>query len=82
MLQVKARRINMRQRAKLLHGNSQDVIDANINSLKNSGYSHAHATHFALRHANKKHGAKAKKIAAKVIKKSDQVTIKSGGPNA
>ena len=74
--------LKMKIKTNLLKGNSQDIIDTNIHSLKNAGYSHAHATHFALRHANKKHDAQAKKIAVKVTKKTDKVVITPGGPNA
>jgi hypothetical protein len=56
--------------AKLLKGKSQDIIDANIRTLKDNGYSHARATRCALCHANKKHDHKAKQVAAKVSKQA------------
>lgn len=62
--------------AKLLKGKHQDVIDANIQMLKNAGYSHGRATRCALCHANKNHDTHAKSIAKKIIKRNDQVTIK------
>jgi hypothetical protein len=62
--------------AKMLKGNSQDVIDANIRMLKDSGYSHSRATRCALCHANKKHSKHEKGITAKITKKNSQVTIK------
>jgi hypothetical protein len=42
-------------RKPLLKGKSQDVINANVKTLKDAGYSHARATRCALCHANKKH---------------------------
>ena len=63
-------------RGKLLKGKSQDIIDANIQTLKNAGYEHNRAVRCALCHANKNHAAKAKKIAAKVTKQESQVKIK------
>lgn len=62
--------------AKMLKGNSQDIIDANIRMLKDKGYSHGRATRCALCHANKKHDTHVKSIASKVLKKTKQVTIK------
>lgn len=62
--------------AKLLKGKTQDVINANIQMLKDSGYSHSRATRCALCHANKKHDKTAKRIASKVTKNNPQVTIK------
>lgn len=61
---------------KMLKGNSQDIIDANIRMLKDGGYSHTRATRCALCHANKKHDKHAKNIASKVTKNNSQVTIK------
>lgn len=59
----------------LLKGKSPDVISANIQTLKNAGYSHARATRCAMCHANKKHDSHAKKVAAKVAK-PDPVGVK------
>lgn len=39
-------------RVKLLKGNSPDIVNSNITSLKNAGLSHPHATHLALKVAN------------------------------
>ncbi len=63
---------------KLLKGNSPDIVDANVRMLKDGGLSHAHATHLALKHANKKHDTAAKKIAAKVAK-SETMHVKIKG---
>ena len=65
-------------RPKLLKGKSQDVIDANIQMLKNAGYEHNRAVRCALCHANKKHAEHAKRVAAKVVKK-DSTTMKIKG---
>lgn len=43
---------------KMLKGNSPDVINSNIQMLKDNGYSHARATRCAMCHANKKHSHK------------------------
>lgn len=40
-------------RVKLLKGSSHDIVGANVKSLKDAGYSHKHAMHFALKHAAK-----------------------------
>jgi hypothetical protein len=56
----------------LLKGNSHDIISTNIKSLKEAGYSHKHATHLSLRHSK----SSTKGIASKVIKKSNNVTVK------
>lgn len=70
-------------RKNLLKGNTPDIINANVNTLKNAGYSHASATRCAMCHANKKHASQAKSIAAKVSKKEPNlVKIKPGGSNA
>jgi hypothetical protein len=69
-------------RAKLLHGKSSDIIDANIMSLKNTGLSHAHATHLALKHSNKNHVKKAASIAMKAAKPTTKMVIKPGGYDA
>lgn len=65
--------------AKLLKGNRPDIIDSNIKTLKNAGYSHNSAVRCAMCHANKKHAKHAKQIAKKVTKKNDQVQLKSAG---
>jgi hypothetical protein len=63
--------------AKMLKGKSHDIINANIQMLKDNGYSHSRATRCALCHANKKHDKHAKKVAAKVAKQGPpQVTVK------
>lgn len=59
----------------LLKGKSQDIIDANIRTLKDAGYEHNRAVRCALCHANKKHDHKAKIVAAKVAKK-DPMMVK------
>ena len=60
-------------KVKLLKGDSSDIVNSNINSLKEAGYSHNHATHFAMRHAKKK----TKKIVAKMANMgSEQVKLK------
>lgn len=69
-------------RAKLLHGKTQDIIDANIGMLKNAGYEHSRAVRCALCHANKNHAAHAKKVAAKAAKQTDRMVLKPGGRNA
>lgn len=56
------------EKVKLLKGNSPDIVSANVTKLKEAGYSHNHATHFALRHASKR-SAKAAKRAAKAVSK-------------
>lgn len=68
----------------LLKGNRPDIIDANIKTLKDAGYAHHRAVGTALRHSNKKFGAKAKMISAKVAMKDPMVVkIKdSGGSDA
>lgn len=60
-------------RKNLLKGNRPDVISANVSTLKNAGYSHASALRCAMCHANKKHDKHAKKMSAKVSKKSPAV---------
>lgn len=60
----------MKKPNNLLKGKHVDVINTNINTLKNAGYSHASATRCAMCHANKNHLGAAKKIAAKVIQKA------------
>lgn len=68
---------------KLLVGNRPDVISANVNTLKNAGYSAASAMRCAMCHANKKHGKHANKVAAKVSKKEPtKVKVKPGGRDA
>lgn len=63
----------------LLKGNRPDIIDANIKTLKNAGYSHASATRCAMCHANSKHPAHSKKVAKKVSKRSPVgVSVKPG----
>lgn len=62
--------------AKLLKGKGQDIIDANVRTLKESGYSHARALRCALCHANKKHGHDAKRVASKVVAKEHPDTMK------
>ena len=61
---------------KMLNGKTQDVINANIQMLKDGGYSHSRATRCALCHANKKHDKDTKRIASKAVKNSKQVIIK------
>jgi hypothetical protein len=61
---------------KMLKGNHPDVINANIQMLKDAGYSHGRATRCALCHANKKHEKHAKSIASKVTKNNPQVKMK------
>lgn len=65
----------MKPKITLLKGKHQDIVDANITSLKNAGYSHAHATHLSLKHSHKNHDKKAKSIAKKVTKKSDKLIV-------
>lgn len=60
---------------KLLKGKTQDVIDANIRTLKDSGYEHGRAVRTALCCANKNHKHDAKRIAKKVVKKSDKLVV-------
>lgn len=60
----------------LLKGKSPDIINANINTLKNAGYSHSRATRCAMCHANKKHDKHSKSIAAKVTKTEAGVKVK------
>jgi hypothetical protein len=69
------RKANMRKpKVKMLKGSGSDVVDLNINALKSAGYSHKHATHFALRHANKKNSAKKlKTVGEKVATKNDSM---------
>lgn len=70
-------------KVKLLKGSHPDVVSANVNSLKSAGMSHNQAMHLSMKHASKKHGAKAKSIAKKVSKKSDMMSMKMvGGYNA
>jgi hypothetical protein len=57
----------------LLKGKSPDIINANVKTLKDNGYSHSRALRCALCHANKKHGHKAKQVASKVTKKSPEM---------
>ena len=66
-------------KVKLLKGNSPDIVSSNINSLKENGHSHQHATHLALKHSSKHTASKMKKIKSKVIKKMDQVKVGEGG---
>lgn len=54
---------------KMLKGASNDVIDANVRMLKDSGYEHNRAVRCALCYANKKHSKHIKKVASKVVKK-------------
>lgn len=63
----------------LLKGSHPDIVNANITTLKNAGYEHSRAVGTALRHANKKHGSKVKKITAAVTKK-EPVQVKVKGP--
>jgi cytochrome c553 len=63
----------------LLKGKSADVINANIQMLKNAGYSQARATRCAMCHANKKHSSHAKSIAKKVAKRESGMKIKVRG---
>jgi hypothetical protein len=66
-------------KSNLLKGSSPDIINTNINTLKNAGYSHARATRCAMCHANKKHAAHGKKVAKKVVNMGNEkgVRIKS-----
>ena len=59
-------------RKKLLKGNSQDIINTNIKTLTDAGYTESRATRCALCHANKKHDKHTKKVAAKVAKHFDR----------
>ena len=61
---------------KMLKGNHPDIINSNIQMLKDAGYSHARATRCAMCHANKKHDKHAKSVAKKVVKPNSQVSIK------
>lgn len=63
-------------RKKMLKGNSQDVINANVQMLKDNGYSHSRATRCALCHANKKHDKHAKSVAGKVVNQLGKMSIK------
>jgi hypothetical protein len=63
-------------RKKMLKGKSPDVINANIQMLKDQGYSHGRATRCALCHANKKHDSHAKSVAAKVTNKLGKMILK------
>jgi hypothetical protein len=56
-------------RNNLLHGTSQDVIHANIQTLKNAGYDHTRAVRCALCHANKTK-PHLERVAKSVVKKS------------
>lgn len=69
-------------KVKLLKGNTPDIISANVNSLKSSGLSHAHATHLSMKHANKKLSSKVKNITSKVTKKVKGIKIIGGGYDA
>lgn len=64
---------------KLLAGNRPDVINSNITTLKNAGYSHASATRCAMCHANKKYSSVVKKVSAKITK-APTVGVKLKGP--
>ena len=68
-------------RKKMLKGNSQDVINTNVQMLKDAGYSHGRAMRCALCHANKKHDKHSKSIAAKVSKPSSRMAISGGTPS-
>jgi hypothetical protein len=62
----------------MIKGNSPDVISANIQMLKDNGYSHAKATRCAMCHANKKHSQHSKSVAKKVVKKNDSIVKVKG----
>lgn len=57
----------------LLKGKSQQIIDQNIKDLKQGGLSEAHATHLALKHANK--GKMADRAKAGVMKKPSKPMV-------
>ena len=54
----------------MLKGNSPDVVNSNIQMLKDSGYEHDKAVRCALCYSNKKHASDAKRVSKKVVKKS------------
>ena len=61
--------------AKLLSGNSDDIIKENQKMLRNEGISEAQSMHLALKHSNK--GKAADRAVKGVIKKSkDRVEVK------
>lgn len=61
----------------LLKGNRPDIISANVQMLKDNGYSHARALKCALCHANKKFGKKVKQIKKKfTFRPPVRVTVK------
>lgn len=64
------------EKVKLLKGNSPDIVSANVTKLKEAGYSHNHATHFALRHASKKNKSAMKRATKAITHKSNEMQIK------
>jgi hypothetical protein len=58
----------------LLKGTSHDIIHANVQTLKNAGYTHTRAVRCALCHA-KNSTARLKKVANTVVKK-DPIRVK------
>lgn len=52
----------------LLHGRHEDIVNTNIQTLKNAGYHHTRAVKTALSHANLTRGTKIKRIQNKIIK--------------